>query len=1304
MHILLEFNSKMSTATKRTVLLQLLLVGGMLYAKPEESIQRKVNYTLCDGDCLNKHGSLEIIAATNHKGQDVFVDIKIPHINLNINISFHRLQSLTIIGDSDSPTIIDCTQMNNKFGAGIKIDNVITVELRDLVLTQCGAQVESNKSYMYRAALAMLSCSNVTINNLNVTKSQGMGLTIFSHHKGNVHITASNFIENRISKESVMDKIRGGGGIYIGRFQKQCQSLLSFKFEDCIFANNVAHKSRYQDFNTDEFGEPRSGYGRGGGAFIEYKGQIEPNCNVTVSFTRCRFIQNSAFLGGGLSISIRKVVKPQIKVTMKDSLFESNGCDNVTNTSMGGGAHLSYETEECHDSEYNFQNVTFANNCAELGGGIFFFSSKQKSSGCSLVFDNCAFDRNEAHTGSAIDMTPNINSRLTTGHTNIVPAFKNCTFTNNKVNVNSNSDNTQMIEGIGTLYSSLYDIRFEGYNHFENNAGTPVYMVNGNANFARSSVTFKSNRGIRGGAIALIGTSSMTVGPNKEYNFVDNVAQYQGGAIFTLMIDSHDFTISKSCFIQYIDDNNKSLTKDWNNNITFTGNNATFGNAIFTTSLHPCQIISKNDSCIHITRNNEEVFSHRGIHINERDISTEGAHLYHKKETLHAIPGKRYDHGVKIHDDLNNSVSQPLTIRIDSNEVKIDADFSSFTRKMIQLTGNPHKRANLTLQTVSTREIYTTLEVQLEQCPPGFDLEMEKCYCKVHKYFGLIDYCDNDNYRTYLTPGLWAGLVNENEIATSVCPYSFCKYKIENSSGIIGIPLPQNRNDLDKVICGEKNRTGILCGSCTEGHVVHFHSPRFRCNKINQALCKGGWLFYILSELVPVTVVFVIVLVLNISFTSGAVNGFILFSQVLLSLNIDASGIITYPNQRATTEGYQLLYGFLNLEFFTTETLSFCLWTKATALDMLAFKYVTIIYSLSLVILIIWFMNTSGGNCLGKWYRITKVKSSVVHGISAFLIICYSQSIFVSHSLVNGVELWHREGSNTTTPKKVWLDGRMTYFSRDHLPYAILALLCLSTIGIFPPILLLAYPLSNKVLTLFGLEETKLVTYISQKLPISNLKPLLDCFQSCFKDNLRFFAGLYFLYRWAAPVVYTISSDLGTAYTITEILLILMLVLHALFQPYQKRVHNVVDTLLFTNLFLINSITCVHYYLFQRQENESYIKERVAKTAAVQMLLIYLPITTMLFYLLGAGSKRIIHFWNRSKENFNEDIELPTTHKLRRLKAAVHSIRSMGGDANDNELPHRLIAGEVSYECLEDVDRARETYAEAKSAEDAVTY
>ena len=78
-----------------------------------------------------------------------------------------------------------------------------------------------------------------------------------------------------------------------------------------------------------------------------------------------------------------------------------------------------------------------------------------------------------------------------------------------------------------------------------------------------------------------------------------------------------------------------------------------------------------------------------------------------------------------------------------------------------------------------------------------------------------------------------------------------------------------------------------------------------------------GWLFYILSEFLPVTVVFITVLVLNISFTSGAVNGFILFGQLLASLDLKAAGIITFPLKalKNASQGYQIFYGFFNLDY-----------------------------------------------------------------------------------------------------------------------------------------------------------------------------------------------------------------------------------------------------------------------------------------------------------------------------------------------------------------------------------------------------
>ena len=1252
--------------------------------------------------------SLQAIAlkASNKKFESVIISIGKRRVHLKNNVSFSSLLSLSITGSSSLGTLIDCGDSNNI--SGITFNNIMNLTMIKLSLIHCSSR-RRLKNHTYSSALTLDSCGHVNITQLTIQRSLGIGLTILNHQKGTVHISHSNFTHNKLPEE-LKSNIRGGGGVYIGDFQPPTESPVSFEFEHCIFDSNEAHTRHYDSLFVDEFGQFRGGYGHGGGVFVAFENDIV-NCSlVNVAFSNCTFTKNLAFIGSGLSVKIGKGSMPKsmtkVAVTVMDSTFEHNG--HTTSTSYGGAASLGYHPMKEGGHKYSFKNVTFLNNSAALGGGTFFYSYKQNSLLHFLSFDNCTFKGNKGHTGSAVDMVPSGFVKLST-NLNTVPVFKDCIFLENTVLTHSESHNTQRTPGIGTVYSSHYDLKFERHNHFENNVGSAVYIVNGVANFSESSAEFENNVGIRGGALALIGSSSVMVGPNREYHFRNNSALFQGGAIFKQMIDIHDFTFSRGCFIQYFDNNIDNYS------ITFRDNRARVGHAIFATSLHPCRFITNNTESKSFIVSASEVFSSLNIDINQNDIVTDGARLRPKNKNLKMIPGKKYKHNVAIYDDRDINVSEPLRANIRNympprSVLMIDSTSSSYVEQNIQLKGKPHDEVNVTFQTVSTRQAYVNLLITMDECPPGFKLKNRICQCSSKEYYGLLE-CDEIQFNSFLLPGLWVGEVMDEtdghvELATSICPRTFCDYNntftdSETIASVIRLPL--KTSELQEAICGGK-RKGILCGKCTENYTTHFHSPDYSCK--HARLCEVGWLFYILSELIPTTALFMIVIVFNISFTSGAVNGFILFSQVLLSLNIDGSGVITFPNKSSIIKGYQLLYGFFNLDFFTIDTFSFCLWPNATALHMLAFKYVTIVYALSLVILVIWFMNKCGGRCLGRWCRITTVKSSIIHGVSAFFIICYSQSIIVSHSLLSSAVLWLKTDSNLSIYTRVWHDGNVRFFSKEHLPYALPALLCLLTIGVLPPILLLVYPLCNKVLAFFGLEESRLVTFFSHKLPIGSMKPLFDSFQGCFKDNLRFFAGFYFLYRWTSPIVNSATSSLGTAYITSEVLLILMLLLHALFQPYRKRVHNVVDTLLFTNLLLINSITCIHLFLFQSQENRHTAKEKVAKTAVIQAILIYLPILVMALYLLVVGIKCVYAYYldlnfNREQGDIvGEENVRPITQAKRKLRALLlQSTHSTGKQLNDEDLPHRLISEEVSYECFEDVDYAQEMHTQNKSRE-----
>lgn len=1273
----------------------------------KQESQRKINFTIdCDpqtrtSNCFDF--TLSQITENVTEDSRVYIDITASQLILTERVEFSQLQLLVITGDN---TAISCMAKNS----GLVFINISEVILSGVSLTNCSSH-DVDSIYVYTVYFD--HCKDITVTNVLIINNKATGLSIQDHQGGTVRISYSNFTENSITAEDraeLGENVRGGGGIFIGNYDSDPSSATEYYFDNCLFRGNIPYTRSYFYEYTDVLGQPISGFGRGGGVFLGFE---IPLTDIYAEFSHCTFLENNGFLGGGLSVDIEGGKQGHgarnITVMVVDSHFEANGCSSETPTGSGGGAHINFNTFSKLDlslSRFQFISVTFTHNCAELGGAVYFYSDHRQTSDDlnELIFDGCIFSSNQAHTGTAVDLTPNIFDRLSNGFL-LIPTMKDCKFLSN---VNVRSINTETTFGTGTIYSSQYSLKFIGHNTFFNNSGTALYLVNGLADFSNSSATFECNEGNRGGAVALIGLSSLLVGTEGSYLFKDNTALDRGGAIYSFLIDNHDFTVSRSCFIQYCDSTNKSRVipvSEWNANITFNGNRAKSktGHAIFVTSLYPCQVVnngSTDEYKVYVVVNITDALSVRGITFDndprlQPQTSTEGAVLKRNDFQLQIIPGEQYKHGVTLSDDLGNMVDATFQASInDNSKVKVDSAFSSCLSDQITLKGESKQSASLLLQTVSPRQTYLKLNVQLTLCPPGFVLDDAKCICNAHLYSGFIR-CDTNTMHSYLNPGFWTGLVSNGEdadmvqLATGVCPPFFCDYNgIELLNLSSGIRLPQNVSLLDRAICG-MSRTGTLCGGCNSGYTTDFHSPSYLCKSIDPSLCKVGWLFYIISELVPVTAVFITLLVFNISFTSGAFNGFILFSQLINTLKIDSGGLIRLPDSFSFfIRGYRVIYGFFNLDYFNVETLSFCLWSNASALDMVAFKYVTIVYALFLIVIVVWFMNKCGGRCFGKWCRITKLNSSVIHGITTFLVICYAQCVYVSLTLLLRYK-YNPEASTQLHPLKVvWLNGNLDYFSKEHLPYALPALFCMLTIGILPPLLLLIYPLVNKILAFFKLDEFKPVNFIFHKLPIS-LKPLFDSFQGCFRDSLRFFAGLYFIYRCIGLIVNASTSSYSTFFTAVEILLLCMLALHSICQPYVKKAHNVIDTLLFTNLAVINAISFANYYMIRNYGDSTRIRHQINTSVAIQLVLIHLPIAVPLVSMLGTCYRLA----TQKQDNSEEKSHAQTfSNKVQRLR----SILSTDDEDNEEELPHRLFAPESEYRSFTTSDNEFPTIGETE--------
>ena len=485
----------------------------------------------------------------------------------------------------------------------------------------------------------------------------------------------------------------------------------------------------------------------------------------------------------------------------------------------------------------------------------------------------------------------------------------------------------------------------------------------------------------------------------------------------------------------------------------------------------------------------------------------------------------------------------------------------------------------------------SSLDLPDTSCAPGFD--GKPCQCRASEYRGLLK-CDNE--RAYITHGYWIGECENGTLCIGNCPFGFCSYNDSKD-----YRLPGTVSELDEYICGD-TRTGVLCGECRPDYSVSYHSYFFRCTP--DANCKYSWLLYIVSELLPLIVFFIIVTVFNISFTSGAINSFILFAQLQDSLAIHGNGVAhVYLANRYLISISDFVYRFFNFDFFSMEDLSFCLWKGATTLDAMAFKYVTVVSGLILMIICVFVMNSLKVKRCLSCLRPSTLRSSLIHGLSAFFVMCYSHCARVSLHILTPGYLSKEEHQYVKTV--VYRSGHLSMFEPVHLKYAIPAIFFSSTLLFLPPLVLILYPLLGKILDRYDLNESKIADFISRLVPMQ----LLDCFQSSFRDDLRFFAGFYFLYRVIVQAAFSYSRSLSEFYCIFEVFLVVILTLHAIVQPYKKKKHNVLDLLLFATLAVINVFSLLNYHKASLERPNSHF---VKFSFSIQVVLIYLPLVCLI--------------------------------------------------------------------------------------------
>ena len=1167
------------------------------------------------------------------------------YIDRTLTVS--NVDKLTIRSSGKTPSTIYCSSpsTSQEEGAGLKFVDVSNLRMDKVTLQNCGT-LQLRKTFrnqLYRSAVYILNSTNISIDACTFHRNGGKGMSL-QDTNGDVAIRNSIFTENAASKEDLF----GGGALYIeythsipGYTNSDCianEHKNNLLIEGCIFkdniviSNDITAQIHILQFH-DVAGITGCTAGQGGGISIKLKGTS--SCN-SIRILNGRFYNNSADYGGGLEITIQDSVVGN-NVTVR-------GCEFTNNRALrrnGGALEIGYlvkqsmslNTIAVHDTE-------FVNNSAGWGGAISFYSSRSKEdAGNKLEFNNCTWRGNSASIGAAITIQLAAQDSIFDGIVPI-PLLHSCRFIENRVVHiakflrSANDRQSQHTLESGILHIMYFEIELSGDVQFIGNSGSAIFASSAEIKLAPNTIAiFENNTAKNGGAMALLGFSILIVSPGSQIQFNSNYASELGGAIYATSPHQIEFIYSHKCFIS-ISSPSFLHPNEWNASLTFSHNEAKYGYAIFSDSLLPC---AKHVG--DITTNVSEALQWNSLkYIPDLENYTIATSPSTIDFTLPAelAPGQR----VNIHplslDDLNHTIPTVYQMFLESDSEELNMTNRYTSDGYIQINGKPNTNFNLSLQTIDTRHVSSTRFGRLGNCPFGYILENHKCVCSSStsdKTLVGITGCNTSSFEVLLQTGYWAGCSDDETFMTSYCPTGYCDYQ---SASAGQIAISKSCGTLDEEMC-TSHRRGLLCGECEEDYTVFYHSENYKCAKCPYGAV--GLLIYIFAELIPLMLLFAVITIMKLNMTSGRMQSFLLFAQTIIFINYIPLFTAKSRGDHILSSLHTFLIGFLSLDFFRLDQLSFCLWSGATVLDNLVFRYMTTLFAILLLALVVlMFRHCSVPTKLSKLVCCQKLRSlvekhvihktSIIHGIATFLVLSYTQYTVTSFQILSRLSLYGEGGKRLRYV--VFLQGSVEYFAVEHLPYAIPAVLTILLLSIPPPLLLISYPLMWKIKAKLSSSCAKKSSEIAQSeitiWPIRKLLPLIDSFQGVFRDNHRMFAGLLFLWRMILTAIFAFSANITEFFVLTEIALLLFLSLHAVSRPYKKQLYNTIDVLMLADMAIINALTWYIYAVSSDSRARDSTSTQVA--TSVKLLLIYLP----LLYMVAVPILRLLRKFGLSQK------------------------------------------------------------------------
>ena len=947
---------------------------------------------------------------------------------------------------------------------------------------------------------------SVEYSNLSLTGNtfqNNSGRTLFIRYS-NLNLTGNTFQHNFYKRSKSLFRLflSFSGGAMIVEYSNL--SLIGNTFH-----NNFAHVGgamivKYSNLNLTGNTFHNNSAHVGGAMIVEYS---------TLNLTGNTFQNNSAGLGGALN-----ALHNTLKLT--GNVFQSNSAD------FGGALRVWNNT-------LNLTGNTFQNNFADIGGAL------------HVVISTLSLTRNAFQNNSAIFLGGAILAN------NITVKMYNVKMKNNRaqygggmaavdsqleMNKNTVYENNTASYG-GGLY--LHNTKFNGYAIFSTNfvteGGGGIYASRSTLILGYNTTIILNNSARDGGGLLLSGGAQLYQQPDIAFHLIGNSAISTGGAIKVeesnplsyCITTEEDLDLSgNNCFFQIqhkpqqlsrfdafkrlVDSLNVTGTMYFENNSAVEAGADLYGGSVDNCILNNIRISPERystDSNLKalsgylfdvITDSRSAIISSDPLHICtcENDQTNCSGSYYPKS----VYPGGTLEVPVIALGQRNGTTTAVIQVIDHSNNIKLSSlEYSQSIDNTCNIL-----RYTIVSNAVGTAQEITlyaqgpcsptqtnsfTVTVNIQHCPPGFQLSMNEAICicaeRLHRFTNTCS-VDNKTVLREQNANFWVGYDSDNDTSGLIlhpnCPFDYCT----SEETYLAV------DDSDKQC--NYNRSGLLCGRCNRNLSLVLGS--FRCLQ-----CSNLYLSLLVAIALAGIVLVLLLLVLRLTVAAGTINGLVFYANI-----VAVNSVIFFQPQSSNvstgliTTVFGVFIAWLNLDL-GIET---CFYNGMTAYVKTWLQFIFPLYVWTLVGMII-----VGSHYSGRVARVFGRNPVAV--LATLFLLSYAKLL---RTVIAALSYTSLEYPNNTQVA-VWLyDGNVKFLSGKHIPLFTAAMVCL--IFLFLPytmLLIFSQYLQSK-------PELKIFFRINSRY----VKPFLDAYHAPYTSKHRYWTGLMLLVRLVLFLISAVNA------------------------------------------------------------------------------------------------------------------------------------------------------------------------------------